>query len=339
MTALKAHEVERFLIRPDLTDGIFLAYGPDAGLVSETATRLIAKLSGGGADKPEIIALDQATLDADPARLGVEARSNSLFGERRIIHLRGAGKSLAPTLEELASDLQLPIIIEAGNLAPRDALRAFAETSKVARALPCYADSDEAVSRLIADSFGKAGIRADAEAMAAIRDNLGNDRAITRSELDKLMLFAGPGGTITRDDVLALCADNGALLLDAVLDAAGTGHAENMERALDRALAARIDPQQLLTMSLNHFAQLRRWRMLVDAGQSARAVLDAAKPRPHFSRRGALEQQLRNWSQETLGAATDRILQGTADSRRQHELAAAITRRTFLALCYMAATP
>ena len=33
MTALKAHEVARFLARPDLNEGIFLAYGPDAGLV------------------------------------------------------------------------------------------------------------------------------------------------------------------------------------------------------------------------------------------------------------------------------------------------------------------
>ena len=35
MTALKAHEVERFLKKPDLAEGVFLAYGPDAGLVRE----------------------------------------------------------------------------------------------------------------------------------------------------------------------------------------------------------------------------------------------------------------------------------------------------------------
>ena len=37
MTALKAHEVARYVARPDLSEGVFLAYGPDGGLVRETA--------------------------------------------------------------------------------------------------------------------------------------------------------------------------------------------------------------------------------------------------------------------------------------------------------------
>jgi DNA polymerase-3 subunit delta len=39
MTALKAHEVERYLKKPDLDAGVFLAYGPDGGLVREAAQR------------------------------------------------------------------------------------------------------------------------------------------------------------------------------------------------------------------------------------------------------------------------------------------------------------
>ena len=335
MTALKAHEVERYVIRPDIPVGVYLAYGPDAGLVNEVATRLVATLAGEGRDKAEIIALDQTSLDADPQRLGVEARSTSLFGERRVLHLRSTGKSTTLALAELIDDLSVPIVIEAGNLAPKDPLRAFAEAQKRGRALPCYADTDEAVARLISDTFSKAGIRADTEAMAAIRDSLGNDRAVTRAELEKLTLFAGPGGTITRDDVIALCADNAALMLDAILDNAGSGHAENMERALNRAIAAKVDAQQILTMALNHFTTLRRWRMAVDAGQPARAVLDTARPRPHFSRRAALERQLRAWDEDRLASAADRILSGINESRRNAGLSEAIARRTFLALCYM----
>ena len=46
MTALKAHEVERFLKRPDLDAGILLVYGPDTGLVRETAQRLVRHYAG-----------------------------------------------------------------------------------------------------------------------------------------------------------------------------------------------------------------------------------------------------------------------------------------------------
>ena len=58
MTALKAHEVARYLQRPDLTQGVFLAYGPDAGLVRETAQRLMALLAAADGEDAEILTLD-----------------------------------------------------------------------------------------------------------------------------------------------------------------------------------------------------------------------------------------------------------------------------------------
>lgn len=339
MTALKAHEVSRFLARPDLTEGIFLAYGPDGGLVRETAQRLIRFLSGDNPAEADVIVFDGPELDAEPGRLITEARSSSLFGGKRIIRVRSAGKSLVMPLTELREDPGgTAIVLEGGNLAPRDALRALVEAAKLGRALPCYPDTDETLTNLMRENFNLAGIRVDTDVIPTLRDILGNDREITRRELEKLTLYAARSKVLTRDDVLYLCADNGALAIDAILDATGGGHAEKLEMALNRALAAQVNPQQLLAMLSNHFGGLRRWRMEVDAGKAPRAVLDAAKPKPHFSRIGQLEQQLRLWSDAALGTAADRLLQATSDSRRKPALAETILRRTTLALCMMAAT-
>ena len=84
MTALKAHEVERFMKRPDLDAGIILAYGPDTGLVRETAQRLVRHYAGNDAEGMGLVTLDGSDLDGDPGRLLIEARTASLFGERRI---------------------------------------------------------------------------------------------------------------------------------------------------------------------------------------------------------------------------------------------------------------
>src|SRR5690606_32763743 len=100
---------------------------------------------------------------------------------------------------------------------------------------------------------------------------------------------------------------------------------------------ASVNPQQLLSMLTNHFASLRRWRTEVDAGKPARAVLDGLKPKPHFSRVGNLEQQLRLWSDSALATAGERILQAVSDSRRRPALAETVLRRTTLALCMIAA--
>ena len=339
MTALKAHEVARFLARPDLSEGLFLAYGPDGGLVRETAQKLIRQLSGDDPASANISIFDGPELASDPSQLLLEARSSSLFGGKRIIRVRNATKALVMPLTELRDDPGgAAIVLEAENLPPRDALRALVEAAKLGRALPCYPDSDETLMALMRETFNQAGIRTDADVVPTLREILGNDREVTRRELEKLSLYAAASKCLTRDDVLLLCADNGALAVDAILDSTGTGHAEKLELALNRALAANINPQQLLAMLTNHFANLRRWRTEVDSGKTPRAVLDNLKPRPHFSRSGALEQQLRTWTDNALANAGERLLQATSDTRRRPVLAETVLRRTTLALCMLAAT-
>lgn len=338
MTALKAHEVERFLKRPDLEAGIILVYGPDTGLVRETAQRLVRHYAGAGSDGMGLVTLDGSELDSEPQRLLVEAKTGSLFGEKRVVRVRGAGKSLTVPLAELAADPAGAIVVlEAGSLTPRDALRALVEGARSGRALPCYADSDETVLKLINETFAAAGISADPDVAQTLKDQLGNDREVTRRELEKLSLYAADSRVLTREDVLTLCADNAALVIDEVADAIGTGHAGRLDTALSRALAAAVNPQQLLISVIQHFSQLRRWRTLVDQGVSPRDVLEGARPKPHFSRRSSLEQQLRLWPDSALSVAADRLHNATAESRKNYGRADTVVRRVFLALTQMAA--
>jgi DNA polymerase-3 subunit delta len=339
MAALKAHEVARFLARPDISEGIFLAYGPDAGLVRETAQRLIRKLTEDDPQSANIVVLEGADVDADPSLLAVEAKTISLFGGKRIVRVRGAGKSLVMTLTELRDDPGgAAIVLEAGNLTPKDALRALVEAAKWGRALPCYPDSDETLQGLIRETFNQHGIRFDGDVVTMLREILGNDREITRRELEKLCLYAAEGKQLTREDVLLLCADNGMLVIDAILDAAAGGNAERLELALNRALSSAVDIQRILALCVIHFSNLRRWRAEVDTGKSPRAVLEGQRPKPHFSRIGSLEQQLRLWSDQALAMATERLLQATAETRRRPGLAEAGLRRALLGICMIAAT-
>jgi DNA polymerase-3 subunit delta len=335
MTALKGRDIERFIERPDIDEGVVLVYGPDTGLVRETGARILKHYSSADSS---LVTLDGAELDADPGRLVVEARTASLFGDKRLIRVRGPGKSIAVPLAALLEDAGGAIIvIEAGNLTPKDALRAQVEGAKHARAVPCYADSDETILRLITMTFSQEGIEADHDVSTTLRDILGNDREVTRRELEKLVLFAADSKKITRDDVLTLCADNAMSALDEVSDAIGTGHPEALEKAMARAYAASVDSQRLLITVTQHFLALRRWRAGVDAGKSAREVLDAGWPKPHFSRRSALEQQVRLWSDSAIASAADRLLTATNESRKNYALADTVTRRALLSLARQAA--
>lgn len=333
MTALKAHEVTRYVARPDISEGVFLAYGPDDGLVRETAQSLAKRFAGGDA----MIVLQGDEVDKDPGKFAIEAKTTSLFGDKRVIRVRNAGKGVVAVLAEIGDDLSgVAIVLEAGNLAPRDPLRVLVEGAKFGRTLPCYPDSDEVLLGVIRDSFAKAGIAADPEVAPTLRDLLGNDREITRREIEKLELFAASSKKLTVADVLSLCADNAMLAIDEIVDAIGTGHAAEMELALNRALNAAINPQQILSTVTQHFAQLRRWRAEVDGGKTPREVVDGARGRVHFSRKAAMEQQLRLWSDDALSAASERLYQALSEARKTYDLQETVLRRALLAVSMQA---
>jgi DNA polymerase-3 subunit delta len=333
VTALKAHEVARFLARPDIAEGIFLAYGPDGGLVRETAQSLARRFAGDG----DVTVLDGDEVDKDPGKLAIEAKTTSLFGDKRVIRVRNAGKGATTVLSELKDDVGgVAIILEAGNLTPRDPLRALVETAKAGRALPCYPDSDETLLAVIRDSFSKAGIAADPEVATTLRDILGNDREITRRELEKLELYAAKSKRLTVEDVMILCADNAMLAIDEIIDAIGTGRAAEMETALGRALAAAVNPQQILASVTQHFAQLRRWRTEVDGGKTPREIIE--RGRVHFSRKASMEQQLRLWTDDALAAASERFYLALAEARKTYDLQETILRRALLAVCLQASS-
>lgn len=337
MTALKGKDINTFLARPDLTQGYVLVYGPDAGLVGENAATLVAHAAGENAGPDTVISLQMSEIDADPQRLGVEALTPSLFGDDKVIRIRSASNKLAPTLVELL-DQAVPalLIVEGGDLKPADALRKLAEGRKDARALPCYADSSQTIDALIRQTFAEHGIKTEPDLVPMLRDLLGNDRQVTRRELEKLVLFAGKAGHLSHADVAALCGDNAALAIDAVVDAMATGHAGKFDDALTRALAGGNDIHRLLAVALGHFARLRTMRAEIDTGAAADQVLSRATPRIHFSRKSSIEQQLRLWNDQSLAAACARLGAAIGDSRKTSGLALSIARQAMLAVCLAA---
>ncbi len=336
MTALRGREIESFLTRPDITTGVVLVYGPDAGKARETADRLVAHYAGPDPDPMTLANIHFSEVESDPGQLIAEANSGSLFGSgQRTVRLRGATNAAAPTLAALADGTAAIVIVEAGPLGPSDALRKAMERSGGARALPCYADDDRALSRLIRSTMQTAGIALDADAERTLTDILGNDRAVSRSELEKLTLYAERSKRLTTEEVLAVCGDNAALAMDQIADAVGTGHPRRLDDAFTRALAAGSDVSAILGAVMNHFVALRTMRAEFDAGTAPDAITRAR--RVHFSRAAAVQSQIRSWSDAALARAATRLYDAIATTRRQPDLAAPGARQTLLSLSVAAA--
>ncbi len=339
MSSLKAHQVMAFINKPSRQNGIFLFYGPDHGLIYENSKNLINYFDKNLNDGLSKTILDTDEIFNDPSILEQVANSIPMFGGRPCIRVRGANKSLTPTIKLLSEqDLQAIIILEAGNLALRDSLRTFIEKNKNSLSLPCYADNQQNLSTLVRQSFQKENISIDQNAISTLIGFLGNDREITRREIEKLTLYAMESKTITADEIILLSGDNSTLTLDNIIDNAGTGRVDLLDKNIRHAFTENIDPQRMLVSALNHFSMLRKLRAQMNSENlSATDILQSLKPRPHFSRSTALEQQLRLWSDQRLSLACDRIYQAIAQSRKSATLEASITHRALIAISIAAA--
>lgn len=334
MTALKAGEVGRFANRPDLSEGVFLVYGSDGGLVRETARRLVGHFSRG--DAGSVVTLDAADIDAEPDRLAMEARTPSLFGDARVIRVRDASRKIAPTIGDLLDDPPAAaIVLEADNLQKNDPLRTLVEKARSGRALPCYADERMGIGQLIRESFASAQIRYDDDVISTMSDILGNDREVTRREVEKLVLFADQSRHISRDDVLALCGDNAALVVDEICDSAGSGEPDQLDAAVTRALAAGTDAQYLLSATAQHFVRLRDMKLLAAGGADLKRNV-FPRFRVHFRRQAAVERQIRLWDDRGLADVGSRLLSALSTARRQSQRKDAILRQALMGVCILA---
>lgn len=331
MGAVKAHEVRQFIDNRLPRSGIFLAYGPDAGMVSETGRTISRKLCAGG---DNLLVFEAMELDADPGKVAVEARTPSLFGDKRVMRVRGVPRGFTTVVAGLAEDVDdISLVIEAGDLKKNDPLRVLVEGTRNGWALPCFPDDDRAIQELVTGTLRDVGISADQAALTAIRENLGNDREVTRRELEKLVAYAGDTGRLTDSDVLAVIANVGGLGIDNIIDAVALGKAADFDEAYRYALANGADEQQILAMTLNHFRNLRRWRAEIEAGASAENLL-----RPvHFKRKDKVSAQLRLWRDRELQLAIERIMAGISETRKNYDLRQTICPRALLAISMMAA--
>ncbi len=334
MVALKPSEIEAFLARPDPARPVVLVFGPDLGLVRERAEAIIRMTVDDPRDPFALVRLDGDNVAGEPSRLVDEAQTVPLFGGRRAVHLRVGAKNVQPAVDLLlaAPIADCRVIIEAGDLKRSSALRTVCERARNAAALPCYADSERDLARLVDDEMRSAGLSIAADARTALIPLLGSDRRASLSEIRKLALYAHGHGGVVLEDVVAVVADASALALDAAVDAAFAGRTAEVEAELAKARVAGTAPGTILSAALRQLTQLHKARTAIEAGATTDQVMADARPPVHFSRKTKVEAALKAWSAGRLERAMTQLAEATLQTRRQSGLAPAIAHRALMSL-------
>ena len=159
------------MARPDPGKPIALIFGPDAGLVRERTDAFLRAAVDDPRDPFALALIEGDTLAQSPERLVEEAHTVPLFGGRRAVWVKAGSKNFAAAVERLLAAPPLSdcrVVIEAGDLRRGAALRSLCERAANAAALPCYADDEKGLVRLVDEELRSAGMSITADARATL---------------------------------------------------------------------------------------------------------------------------------------------------------------------------
>ena len=335
MTAIQSRDVARFLAGGWQEYPVILVHGSDDGAVRDTVAALVAAAAGPDPDPMNLIVLDGETIAQDPPRLADELRTFGLFGGRRVIHLRTAARAPIAAIETAASDPSPDtlLVMEAIDVSGKAPLPALAGRHRAIASLACYADNARALNAMIDQILAADGLKIAPDARALLLSLLGADRALSRSEIGKLALYAQGAGEITTTMVGEIIADAGRHDASDLIDAALSGEITGIEPEANRLFLAGLHPSALLAQTIGHLCMLRRTRL---SGGTASALTQ--QRRVHFSREAAINRALSLWSVPKLDRAIRQTAETTLQTRRMARLAEALTIRLFWSLARTAET-
>jgi len=206
---------------------IFFFCGPDEAGASAAANRVAEAL----ADAGERVELAGADLRRDPALLGDEARSTSLFGGARHIWVRASGDDAHDALQFLIETAEAgageaaPVIIVATSATDKSRTAKLLEKRKDALVAMFHQPDLSAVASAVRAMADAAGLRLGGDLAERIARAAGLDVRLAQSEVSKLALYcdADPQAPrpATPEDYAAIGAateeDGFAPLVNAVL--------------------------------------------------------------------------------------------------------------------------
>jgi DNA polymerase-3 subunit delta len=330
--------LERLLKSPDGI-GALLFYGPDEGLAHEYATLAQRAVLGAGDDPFRLAELTPEDVRDDGARLADELNAISMLGGRRVVRIAGAGNAIAGQIADAiaaqAAGSAL-LIVEAGDIGSKAELVKVFESAARAGAFGCYRDSGAQLGPLIAAHLKAGGYGIARDAQAYLSERLGGDRGVTRSELDKLMLYIGePKREITLTDAATCIGDRAAFALDDLIGAAAEGDSTGLDRQYARSFAE-VEAIQLLRNSARHFQRLHQLVARMAAGDTFEAAAGALRPPIFWNQRERMQRQARLWSVARIGRALERLIEAESEAMRHYPIKDEIAQRALMDIAALA---
>lgn len=325
---IDARRIDAFLTNPTPAR-VVLFHGEDEGLIREYAARLVREVAGSLDDAFRISEIDRDGF----SRLPDEVAAMSMTGGRRVVRVREAtDAATAPVQALLAANGPGLLVMEGAGLGGKSRLKTLLDRSEQAGTVACYTMDTRAVSQLARSVLAQDKISIEPDVLAWLSGQLGADRAVTRSELEKLALYAGPDGIADMPAARACVGDLSGLSIEDALFAATDGDVVATDRALELALAEGATSVGVIRSALIHLQRFVRARALMQGGVALEDAGKALRPPVFFRREATFTRSLRGWSMPALLSAASRLSDTERACKRTGSPAETLCRNALLGL-------
>ncbi|WP_028641757.1 DNA polymerase III subunit delta [Novosphingobium acidiphilum] len=286
---------------------VFYFCGADEAGAADAAALVAARL--GAAERQDFTGAD---LKRDPIRLADEARSTSLFGDKRLIVVTMSGDEAYEAIATLIADpvAGWPVLVIASGATDKSRVAKLLADRDDALVSVFYPPDLRSASEAVRTMADAAGVRLGGAMVETIALAAGLDTRIVRSEIDKLALYLDASPESPRTATPADLAAIGTATIDdsmgPLVNAALGGMVDRLGDELGRLASGDINPVGLLLAFERRAVQLAQLAARAGTGGNLNGFLDAEiqARRVFFRDKPDLMVQLHKWR----GAKLERLL-------------------------------
>ena len=309
---LTKRDIAAFMAKPSRSHRAVLFFGPDEGQVGMYRRQSLSALISDPGDTMAVTHLTGDKVASEPSLLFEAMSAMSLLGDTPVVILDSATDKCSPVVKEALSmpECQNFLIVAAGDLAARSPLRALFEKEKNLAAFACYRDEGETLMRFLEGAFRERGIRIERDALHYLSAHMGNDRAVTIQEIEKISLFLGEEKSLSLRDAQLLVGGNDNFTLDDLCMALGSANHAALFSLADKLLMEGTHGVAILRSASRHFDRLRAAKYKMLEGKNAEDAMNALRPPVFYKYKPAFGKQVARLSEQKITRALAILQQG-----------------------------
>lgn len=288
-----------------------LFYGPNQPVKTEAIAIIRKNFLGADEDDFAVVTMTPERLKNDPTAIADEMSSFGFFAAKKLIHVKGADDSVVRAIQAAldSPDAGHFLIVEADELTPKSALRAWGEKAENAAAIPCYMLEGAALVKFIQNQFQQQNIRVTNDACALLVERMGGDVSGLKNQIEQLRLYAGRDTDIITDQhVGELFVDQAEQEMDNVVQAVANQDAATLDRVLPVLYESGTAMVAVLRSLQYYFYRLRTVQAAIESGTSPDTALMQLRPPVFFKAKPAFTRHLRMWPMARIDMALQEFM-------------------------------